>query len=82
MGGSTASKMWVLPQCIIASATTGNNNNTNDESSVYFNSVIINSVVSNMPTTQKHCAILDSGATNCYHKNNPNPTYIQQAQAL
>ena len=60
MGGSTANKKWIHPHCIIAAATTDNNNNTNDELNVYFNSQIINSVVSTPSSTQKH---IDLGAT-------------------
>ena len=72
MGGSTANKKWIHPHCIIAAATTDNNNNTNDELNVYFNSQIINSVVSTPSSTQKH---IDLGATDHQLKNNPNPTY-------
>ena len=77
MGGSTANKNWIHPQCIIASATTNSNNDTNNDSQVYLCKPSLPSVVTTPAVTpHKHFAILDSGATDHYLQQNPNPAHL------
>ena len=75
MGGSTANKNWIHPLCIITNDSTNNTNDTKNESNEYFCQPVVNSVVSSATMqNNRHYAIFDSGATDHYLHQNPNPT--------